>query len=88
MVERTMAIAPLGPYQPPTAIAAVHAEAPSTRTPTGGRSWVRAHLLEFAGEREQAREHYRSVAKRTVSSGVSRARSPDRGEVNLRESLG
>ena len=28
---------------------------------------VRAHLLDLAGEHEQAREHYRSAAKRTFS---------------------
>ncbi|MCT2582585.1 RNA polymerase sigma factor [Actinophytocola gossypii] len=120
LVERTMATAPLGSYLLQAAIAAVHAEAPSTEDtdwpqilvlygildriapnpvvtlnravaaamahgPRAGLDLldgldadqriaghhrldaVRAHLLELAGEREQAREHYRRAAKRTVS---------------------
>jgi RNA polymerase sigma factor (sigma-70 family) len=120
LIERTMATAPLGPYQLQAAIAAVHVEAASTEDtdwrqilvlytildriapnpmvtlnraiatamvhgPSAGLGLldelsadkriaghyrldaVRAHLLELAGEREAAREHYRRAAKRTVS---------------------
>jgi len=120
LVEQTMATAPLGPYQLQAAIAAVHAEAPSTEatdwrqvlvlyeildrmTPNpmvtlnraiataevhGPRAGldllgtlagdkriaghhrldaVRGHLLELAGDRAAAHEHYRRAARHTVS---------------------
>ena len=120
LITRTLATAPIGPYQLQAAIAAVHAEAASTEetdwrqilllydllvsnapgpmvalnrivavamvhgphvaleelvtaeaVPTLAGHYridaVRAHLLELAGDREAAHEHYRLAARRTLS---------------------
>ena len=40
LVERALALRRVGPYVLQAAIAALHAEAPTSKTPTGPRSWV------------------------------------------------